>query len=312
MSLLGPPRLRSVALILAAGFILAAGLRTAVAETRPGPCSAHEVAAAEPAFPDLAGHWAREEAELLSEAGLFAGYGGRFHPDEALTRAQVAAVLARLSLLLEPGRLQHRQGTATEFADVPPGHWAREFVSRVSELGIMKGEGHLFHPDRPLSRQELALLVVRVLGLERDASARSEAPVPFSDGEEVAPWARGAVVLMAERGIMQGLPGGRFAPRDSVTRGQAARLLVRLGRSLGVPGFEEVEAKGRVELSALEGCHFELLTASERYVLIPAHPRIKEELERLLGQTVTVRGRLYRGPDIYMRGPLLRVRAVNP
>lgn len=324
---MGPVRawlcLAVLASIVLAGLVLASG--AAVPEAAGGPtvawaaglgeggsagppgCSAREVPVPEPPFPDLAGHWAQEEAELLLEVGVFAGAGEGFLPDAPLTRGQAAAVLARVSLLLDPGRLSSRGTVPAEFADVPSGHWAHSFVRRVVELGIMRGEGGLFHPDRPLSRQELAVLVIRVLGLERDAASRSGAELPFADGREVASWARGAVALAAERGLVQGLPGGVFAPREPVTRGQAARLVVRLGRRLTVPGFEEAEVEGRLELSGLEGCHFELLTPDDRYVLLPSHRGVKERMESLVGRTVIVRGRIRRGSDIYMRGPVMRV-----
>ncbi len=58
--------------------------------------------AAEPPFPDAAGHWALEEIRACSEAGVLKGRGdGLFHPDECATRAELAAALARLLRLCD-------------------------------------------------------------------------------------------------------------------------------------------------------------------------------------------------------------------
>jgi N-acetyl-anhydromuramyl-L-alanine amidase AmpD len=53
--------------------------------------------AAPPRFADAAGHWAEESIAACAAAGLLMGReDGLFHPDEAATRAEMAAALSRL------------------------------------------------------------------------------------------------------------------------------------------------------------------------------------------------------------------------
>lgn len=53
-------------------------------------------AAKSPAFCDTVGHWAENEITRLAEMGIVSGDGdGRFFPDDAATRAEVAAMVRR-------------------------------------------------------------------------------------------------------------------------------------------------------------------------------------------------------------------------
>ena len=65
----------------------------------------------------------------------------------------------------------------------------------------------------------MAVLVARALALQ------SGAAVSFADGGDIAPWALAAVQATVAAGLMQGLPGDRFAPGAIATRAEAAKVL---------------------------------------------------------------------------------------
>lgn len=69
---------------------------------------------------------------------------------------------------------------------------------------------------------------------------------------------------------------------------------------------------GRLVVSTLEGRHFELESGQVRLVLVPESEDVAKDLEKYAGQTVTVEGTIINQPNIYMRGPLMRVRSVSP
>lgn len=70
---------------------------------------------------------------------------------------------------------------------------------------------------------------------------------------------------------------------------------------------------GRLVENLVEGRHLELKTDGQGVlVVIPANPQVAAELEKYVGREVIVEGILERKPNIYMRGPLLRVMAVKP
>jgi len=63
----------------------------------------------------------------------------------------------------------------TSFRDVPAGHWAAGAIQRSVALGLMAAPGNRFQPDRPVTRAELAVVLVRMI----DAVEKS-GPKPFN------------------------------------------------------------------------------------------------------------------------------------
>ncbi len=193
---------------------------------------------------DVDGHWAEDAIARLLDAGVLAGYGdGTFRPDATLSRAAfVKMLVAGLGLDLLPG-------DAGGFAD-SAGHWvaADGYLGAAAAAGIVRpGEypGGRFEPDRPILREEIAVLLVRALGREADALA---APLELTDGAaeiagrwfaDAAHWQRPRHVAEAVRaGLIAGYPepDGRytFRPDRTATRAEAAAMLVRaLGDALG-------------------------------------------------------------------------------
>lgn len=51
-------------------------------------------------FTDTEGHWAEQAIDKAADKGIIKGFEDRtFHPDEAITRAQLCTILDRLGLL---------------------------------------------------------------------------------------------------------------------------------------------------------------------------------------------------------------------
>lgn len=76
---------------------------------------------------------------------------------------------------------------------------------------------------------------------------------------------------------------------------------------------EPLSFTGKLVESFIEGRHLELETDRQGILVIsPANPQVAAELEKYLGQWVTLEGTLSHEPNIYMRRPLLRVQSVRP
>lgn len=71
-----------------------------------------------------------------------------------------------------------------------------------------------------LTRAEAVTMIIRLMGLDEEASAAAALPCPFTD---VPDWAKGYVTLAAEKGVAKGVGGDRFDPsgvcgaRDFIT-----------------------------------------------------------------------------------------------
>jgi len=147
------------------------------------------------------------------------GYpGGTFRPDRAVTRAEMAAILARLLGFGGTG------GAASSFADVGAGHWAAEEIEFVKRTGLMVGdESGRFRPDAPITRGEMAAMAARFKRLETSGYAKPS----FADVKE-SYWGFASIEAAREAGILSGYPDGTFRPHGHLTRAEAVTVINRL------------------------------------------------------------------------------------
>lgn len=109
-------------------------------------------------FKDTASHWAKSSINLAVANGIIQGYGLTFGPDDALTREQMAVILAKaLNLTLDVD--------AAEFRDnAKMSSWAVSSIAAVVSGGIMDGyPGGAFKPRSAATRAEVAAVLVKLL-----------------------------------------------------------------------------------------------------------------------------------------------------
>jgi hypothetical protein len=160
-----------------------------------------------------------------------------FVPGRSVTRAQLASLLARtldeLELPLPP------VAGSPAFSDVDEPH--AESIRRLAAAGIVEGKGDgRFDPAAPVTRAQLASLLVRTLAFARNLDVVATAGPHFVD---VSSSAHGANVDAAfEQGLLLGRTAERFEPNAPTRRDQAATVVVRLLED--VLGTEAVRSAG--------------------------------------------------------------------
>lgn len=113
------------------------------------------------AFTDVpASRWYYGSVQAGVDLGITEGTSpGEFAPDQPLTRQEAAVWLVRA--LKQSGT---SVGTAPVFSDRGEmATWAVPSIAIVQELGLMQGDGGEFRPNAPITRQETAVLMARVL-----------------------------------------------------------------------------------------------------------------------------------------------------
>ncbi|QNK56674.1 S-layer homology domain-containing protein [Paenibacillus sp. PAMC21692] len=108
------------------------------------------------AFTDTQGHWADSAIAVLRNAGILNGAGdGFFKPDQAISRSEIAAILARV--------MSMTSATTSSFSDTS-NSWAQQAIEQLYNAGIVSGTGgNQFKPDDKASRNEAVAIVVRML-----------------------------------------------------------------------------------------------------------------------------------------------------
>ncbi|QZA33283.1 MULTISPECIES: S-layer homology domain-containing protein [Hydrogenibacillus] len=167
-------------------------------------------------FADLQNHWAKDVVEVLAAHHIVKGKSEDvFAPNENVTRAEFAALMLN-ALGLPVERAAH------PFRDVPEGAWYRDVVATAYRHGLMAGDGQTFRPNAPITREEMAVVLVNALGMKDEAAGKTPT---FADGGSISAWAKGAVGLAQEKGLIRGVGDNRFAPKANAKRAEAAALL---------------------------------------------------------------------------------------
>ena len=113
----------------------------------------------ESSFTDVkAGAWYNNSIATLEKAGVIVdtAKGGAFRPNEAITRAELAAMLAQFS--------DAKPVKGVKFSDVSAGHWAYEAIAIAAKMGWIEGyPDGTFRPDATITRAEMMTLVNRAL-----------------------------------------------------------------------------------------------------------------------------------------------------
>jgi hypothetical protein len=78
-----------------------------------------------------------------------------------------------------------------------------------------------FRPRQPVTRSELAVFVVRALGLEAEALRRAGETLLVADARDIPAGARGSVVIAFDRKMMTPFQDNTFRPSTTATRGEA-------------------------------------------------------------------------------------------
>jgi hypothetical protein len=169
-------------------------------------------------------HWARTAVEVLADRGTLSGRGnGMFDPNAPVTREEFAKML---SLVLGLSAPDHG---APEFVDEPQGAWSRPYIQALAAEGLMKGENvggaNYAYPHRTITRAEAAAILGRSLGINDSWVLSGGAG--FSDFSRVPDWAKPSVIFLSRMKWLGGFPDGTYGPSQSLTRAQAAKVLVK-------------------------------------------------------------------------------------
>ena len=175
-------------------------------------------------FDDVEGiTWAEKQIEVLAGKGFINGKSeGVFDPKAAITRAEFAALLTRLLAL-------SGEVSSMPFADVPSDAWYAEDVAAAFANGVVTGNSATtFDPNGNITRQEMAVMIGRVLSEQGYVAADTTELTAFTDSNAVAAWAKSGVAMAAREEIVNGNPDGSFAPAANASRAEAAVMLYRL------------------------------------------------------------------------------------
>ena len=177
-----------------------------------------------PAFTDTVTHWAKADIDFAASRGMLDGTSDTtFSPDTAITRGMFVMALGRLA-----GTDPAAYASSERFSDIPADAGYAPYAVWAASQGIVNGTGtDAFSPDRSITREEMAVIMQRYaekLGYILPVSREAEI---FTDSNKITGSMKDAVRAMQQAGVMSSKGNRLFAPKDTVTRAEAAAILRR-------------------------------------------------------------------------------------
>lgn len=166
--------------------------------------------------------WAREPICKLAEMGVLRGKEYRlFYPNDNITREEFVKMLTVAYKL-------NIENKTDKFTDVNADDWFMPYVAAALENGIVQGiSDELFGTGQNITRQDLAVMAYNA-ALKNGVEFNTEDVQKFSDDDKISDYAKTAVYALKSQDIVNGIDGKNFAPQDTATRAEAAKILYAL------------------------------------------------------------------------------------
>jgi hypothetical protein len=104
--------------------------------------------------------------------------------------------------------------------------WYYGFIETALAHGAVTADAPLFRPDESITREDMAVMIVRALGYDALGARLAVLGSPFPDVTEHA----GYITAAKDLGIIDGMSPTRFAPGETALREHAAAMMTRMYR----------------------------------------------------------------------------------
>ena len=190
----------------------------------------------------------------MTEAGVVGGYeDGTFRPDGQLTRAEFVKIVNGVFHYQETGE------DVTAFDDID-GHWAQRQIAIAQQNGYIGGVGyiegvgnHCFAPDATLTREQVAVILSRILKLENVFQMNLVLQDAVSD------WAKADVEKAIVCGIFALEDHNTFRATEPITRAEVCQALAPYTQSVAIVQGQQKQVQEALQeaSTALKTLHYD-------------------------------------------------------
>ncbi|MBP1967350.1 5'-nucleotidase C-terminal domain-containing protein [Paenibacillus aceris] len=161
----------------------------------------------------------KSDMRLAIDNGAVEGYGDSdYRGASAATRAEVVTMVNRAA------KLNSADPASVTFTDLA--NWQKQAVANAVAAKLISGFADgTFHPDAPVTRQELAELIVKAVTGGQLPSVNENVLNYFKDSASIAKESRPYVAYAVISGIFAPTLDGNFNPTAAVTRDEVAKAL---------------------------------------------------------------------------------------
>lgn len=178
-----------------------------------------------------------------------------FGPEDAMTRAQASAVVARVINKEDP------KGDYSSFKDVKQDKWYSEAIAFMEKEEIIKGyEDNTFKPEKNITRAEFASIIAKLV--DEDKKDKEEKEYSAKEFKDVKSdfWAYDDISTVVSLKIMNGRDNNTFAPNEPIKRAEVATVLNKLlGREANKEFMKKYSKNPYKDLKENHWAYYEIL-----------------------------------------------------
>ena len=187
-------------------------------------------------FSDMAGHWARDDVEYLAGLGIVKGTSDTtFSPSRKMTACEALLFCSRTTGVSAADKAKIAASQEEYLGQILPESvysWAAEEMAVCLETGVitpyelesMCESGALL---KSISRESLAMYLVRAMQLAPLAASLTSYPMNFADASDINQALQPYVYLLSTYGVVRGNESNQFMPQGELTRAEMATMLRR-------------------------------------------------------------------------------------
>ena len=167
--------------------------------------------------------WAEEAIEYLVAKGIVNGKEyRRFYPMDTVTREEFT------KMLIEAFEIEIIDGKSG-FEDVNAAEWYVKYVITAYNSGIVNGyTDTIFGIGENITRQDMAVMCCRAADKAGKMLVQVREAELFDDDNSIADYAKSSIYVLKEQGIINGVGGNMFAPYNTATRAEAAKMIYEI------------------------------------------------------------------------------------
>lgn len=162
--------------------------------------------------------WAIQSIYDADKYGLMKGQSeGSFGYGKTITKAEFVTILCNLL------KWQSVNPEQASFSDVSKDKWYYSYIETALVNNAIEKTSS-FLPDTPITREEMAIMFVKALGLADAAKVAESSALQFTDITSN----KGYIGVAYDIGMINGVSENCFAPKNTAKREEAAAMLTRV------------------------------------------------------------------------------------
>lgn len=178
---------------------------------------AEEAAESANAYKDISGHWAQDIIiELYKNNIITPNEDKMFYPDEIISREDFVTMIVKALKV----NLSSYNGV---FEDINKTDASAKYIQTAYDMGMISGFDNKFEPRKALTREEMAKIII-----EASKADKAKTDNGFTDWDSISDWAKEYAAAGKGNGILSGDNNGKFNPKNSLTRAEAAKCVLNI------------------------------------------------------------------------------------